>query len=377
MLTDETDPLTVVRAALFGATASVGREGGVTPLRLPEWTQLQDGADPMFRSTVSANSGVRLEFDTSASWIELVLRFTRTSFFFVPFPPRPSIVTLEADGTVQHFSIEEGDVNHIDQDLGTTLETGGVSTLRCALAAATAPRRVVIWLPHGSAVEILSIDSDAELVAAPRSRTRWLHYGSSISHCLEAESPLGVWPVVAARELDLDLYNLGLAGSALLDGFVARTIRDTPADLITLKVGINIVNTGGFRVRTFIPAVHAFLDTVREGHPDTPIVLISPIICPAHEDAPGPTEWSEHGQALGTSVPRRPLDGQLTLGDIRAILETVVRDRSPHDSALRYLDGRELFGPDDLAHLPDGLHPDPAGYTLMGERMAQYLRASR
>jgi hypothetical protein len=44
-------------------------------------------------------------------------------------------------------------------------------------------------------------------------------------------------------------------------------IRDAPADLITLKVGINLVNADSMRERTFRPAVHAFLDTIREGIP--------------------------------------------------------------------------------------------------------------
>ena len=35
------------------------------------------------------------------------------------------------------------------------------------------------------------------------------------------------------------------------------------------------------------------------------------------------------------------------------------------------MDGRELFGPDDLADLPDGLHPNAAGYRTMGERFAR------
>ena len=50
------------------------------------------------------------------------------------------------------------------------------------------------------------------------------------------------------------------------------------------------------RRRAFTPAVHGFLDTIREGHPDTPLLVVSPILCPIHEDTPGPT-------MLG---PRRP-----------------------------------------------------------------------
>ena len=44
--------------------------------------------------------------------------------------------------------------------------------------------------------------------------------------------------------------NLGFSGSAMLDPFTARTIRDQPADLISLKLGINLVNGDAMRMRT-------------------------------------------------------------------------------------------------------------------------------
>ena len=43
------------------------------------------------------------------------------------------------------------------------------------------------------------------------------------------------------------------AGQCQLDGFTARTIRDLPADLISCKLGINIVNGDTMRERTFVP----------------------------------------------------------------------------------------------------------------------------
>jgi hypothetical protein len=65
-------------------------------------------------------------------------------------------------------------------------------------------------------------------------------------------------------------------------------IRDAPADLISVKLGINVVNLDAMRLRAFVPAVNGFLDTIRDGHPDTPLVLISPLFCGIHEDTPGP-----------------------------------------------------------------------------------------
>ena len=116
----------------------------------------------------------------------------------------------------------------------------------------------------------------------------WLHHGSSISHGSNADSPSTTWPALAAAAGGVELVNLGFGGSALLDPFTARTMRDTPADLISVKIGINLVNLDLMRVRAFGPAVHGFLDTIREGHPTTPLLVVSPILCPIHEDTPGP-----------------------------------------------------------------------------------------
>ncbi len=92
-------------------------------------------------------------------------------------------------------------------------------------------KHVEIWLAQNATAMLreLRIDDDATIEAPPESdRRRWVHYGSSISHCMEAEHPTGTWPAVAARSADVDLYSLGLAGQCQLDQFAARTIRDAP-----------------------------------------------------------------------------------------------------------------------------------------------------
>lgn len=62
------------------------------------------------------------------------------------------------------------------------------------------------------------------------------------------------------------------------------------------QTGVNIVNRDSLNERTFTPALHGFLDTIREGKPDIPILLISPIYCPALEDHPGPLRYDEKMQ---------------------------------------------------------------------------------
>ena len=54
---------------------------------------------------------------------------------------------------------------------------------------------------------------------------------------------------------------------------MARTIRDEPADGISMKVGVNVINFDSLRERAFRPALHGFVDTVRDGHPETPLLV--------------------------------------------------------------------------------------------------------
>jgi hypothetical protein len=41
----------------------------------------------------------------------------------------------------------------------------------------------------------------------------------------------------------VELINLGLGGGAPLDAFTPRALRDAPANLIRIKIGINLINT--------------------------------------------------------------------------------------------------------------------------------------
>jgi hypothetical protein len=341
---------------------------GVRPRRLPAWTRPQLPSE-FCDMVVAQPSGVRLEFGTAATRLQLDVLITRTKFADAPAAQPAGAFDLLVDGSpAQRLPVPEGNVLMLDIERGGELVPGESSTVVFG-PLPEGFKEIEIWLPHACQVELIALRSDGPVrEPATRDRPRWVHHGSSISHCCEAEGPLGTWPVVAARLAGADLLNLGLAGNAMVDQFTARTIRDQPADLISLKLGINVVNGETMRPRTFGPSVHGFLDTVRDGHPHTPLLLISPIICPTAECRPGPTLSSWENGVLHFRAVGEPATDALTLTMVREILATVVERRS--DPYLHYLDGPGLFGSIDL---PDGLHPDAAGYRLMGERFAPVL----
>jgi lysophospholipase L1-like esterase len=181
---------------------------------------------------------------------------------------------------------------------------------------------------------------------------------------------------MAAARGEVELVNLGFGGSALLDPFTARAMRDTPADLISIKIGINVVNTDAMRLRAFVPAVHGFLDTLREGHPTTPLLVVSPLLCPVQEDTPGPLAPDFDAPTLrfkATGDPAERAAGRLTLNVIRDALARIVEQRAADDPNLHYLDGRALYGETDYAELPlpDEVHPGPAGHRRIAENFAR------
>ncbi len=257
--------------------------------------------------------------------------------------------------------------------------TGPVETLRFTGLPDT-EKGVEIWLPHDEATLLVALRTDAPVRPAPTGDRRvWLHHGSSISQGSNATSPTGIWPVLAAALGDVELTNLGFGGGALLDPFTARAMRDAPADLISVKIGINLVNTDLMRLRAFGPAVHGFLDTVREGHPSTPLLVVSPVLCPIHETTPGPSapdlgamgEGRMRFRAAGD--PAEAAAGKLTLTVVRAELARIVEERLTTDPQLHLLDGLALYGEADHAELPlpDDLHPDPAAHRRIAERFAR------
>ena len=350
---------------------------GLVARRLPAWMDAQmpdPGLDMMARMT----SGVRLSLRTDARDIELDV--LETGLQIAGEPRREATFDLCIGGAlVSRQSVTAGRTLVVDRlrvPPAIRMDPGTSSPLRFADLPAGL-KTVEIWLPQSAMVELLAmrVTGGDVLERSTSSRQHWMHYGSSISHGMEAAGPSETWPAVAARIAGLDLTSFGFAGQCLIDGGVARAMRNVPADLITLKLGVNVVNWDAMRERAFVPAVHNFLDLLRDVHTTTPIIVVSPIFCPLVETSPGPTLRS----AAGIYVPERNTEmseGALSLSRIRQLLAQIVDRRASSDAKLSYFDGLQLFASGDADDLPDLLHPNAAGHMRMGERFASLLAAT-
>jgi hypothetical protein len=216
----------------------------------------------------------------------------------------------------------------------------------------TGAHRVQVWLPQVGETWIRSVQLSGSTVSATTASTRWTTYGSSISQCNAASGPSETWPALVARALDWDLTCLGFGGQCHLDPISTRTIAAVPADVISLCLGINVMGGASMSRRTFAPQVAGLIDQVRAAHPSAPIAVITPIVAPGLENTPN---------AVGT-----------TLAGMRDAIAEVVAGTD--DDLLHLIDGPGILGFDETHLLSDGVHPDAAGYRLMGDRLTAALR---
>jgi hypothetical protein len=214
-------------------------------------------------------------------------------------------------------------------------------------------KEIVVYFPGNTHSVLKGLSSDEPVLEAPFAGLRWLTHGSSITHCRSA-APGETWPAIVAREAGWSLRNLGFAGTCKFDPIVARAISKLPADRISLCLGINTTD-GFYSLRTWIPAIEGFLLTVRDGHPETPLLVITPILSPPRES------WDKEPCRIGLRTMRQLL------------AEIVEKFCAMGDLHIHLLDGLKLIGPGDESTMPDELHPDSNGIHIMAERFLRHM----
>ena len=346
---------------------------GVTFHRTPAAARAQMG-DPFLTYHSSVSSGIRIDAVTDCRALELDVEIRHIVVPGVPSKGAAFDLVIDSELREPVWTDQERLMLMDPVTRSLALQPPRRVTLRFNLGNLSSERRIEVWFPANSAVTLFDIRTIDGSYLRPAATTKpiWVHHGSSISQCSEVSQPTETWPAIVARATGRSLVNLGIGGQCQLDQFMARSIRDHPATAISLELGINVINGDTMRERAFIPAFHGFLDTVRDGHPETPILIASPIICPIAEDRPGPTLLG--GDGIGYT-PERPMElsqGALTLTRVREVLRDHVKIRLEQgDQRIAIIDGLSLFGQNDIHDLPDGLHPNAAGYRRIAQRFLE------
>jgi lysophospholipase L1-like esterase len=203
----------------------------------------------------------------------------------------------------------------------------------------------VVYLPEGMRPEVLALRARRGSIEPAPAGPRWVAYGDSLLEGWVATAPARAWGAVVARRHGLDLVNLGYAGSARGEIPCAEAVAALAAEVISITHGTNCWTRTPHSAALFFEGTRAFLDIVRQGHPDTPIVVASPVLRPDAETTPN---------RLGAS-----------LADLRRAMEDAVLARvDAGDGNLVLVPGAEVI---TAAQLPDGIHPDDAGHARLAE----------
>ena len=318
MFISATDP----RLTYCGAVSIQNNENWTRLWRAP-WQDIELFPFDMLNH-LSRPTGARIRFATDAINIKLI--------------PTPLPSNAKFDLVIDNEIIETVEVDITSTEIVFSPLQKGMKTIE-------------IWLSQCVPISVcgIKIDDGAALEKSEDDRPKWITYGSSITECGAAASPATTWPAIVARARNLNLTCLGFGGQCHGDPMILKMIRDMPADIISMCLGINIHGRGSMGRRAFRPMVIGAIMTVREKHPDTPLVICSPIYCPYREETGnGP-------------------DG-LSLKEMRdEISEAVKTCRKRGDEKLFYINGLDLFDVELAEYLPDNLHPNADGYRILGE----------
>jgi lysophospholipase L1-like esterase len=267
--------------------------------------------------------GVRLELVGDAESVDIVYRTTTDDLGY------------RGDGAGRTFSLWRAG-KLVDEEKADT----GESRVRLALGGWPGDERAIVYLPEGMKPIIKSLGGvGGRIEPAPADQPRWIAYGDSVAEGWAASGPAYAWPAVAGRRYGFDVVNMGYAGAARGEVASAEQIANLEADVISITHGTNCWTRTPHSVDMMLAAVAAFIDVVRQGHPETPIVVVSPVIRPDAEETPN---------RFGA-----------TLAELRHAMEAEAAERD-----VVVIPGANLIGAE---HLADGIHPDDEGHRILAE----------
>jgi len=211
-------------------------------------------------------------------------------------------------------------------------------------------RDITFYLSLYGPVKVLEIglDNDAVVefarpfaVAAPV-----VFYGTSITQGGSASRPGMTYQAILGRKLNLDHVNLGFSGSGKGEAAVARAVAEIKAAAFVLDFAQN-----NGTVESLAKVYDPFIGILRERHPDTPIVAITPIY-----------------RAI-------ELTGSQVNEQMRDLIRKVVSRRiAEGDGHLQLVEGTDLLGTSRVDGLVDGSHPNDLGFHWMAEGLGERLR---
>lgn len=345
----------LLAAALCGQTADTGwisipdprleinglawqSENGADLIRFP--ARLKDALPQPVWNLAQSPSGGRIRFRTDSNLLAIRLEY--------PSPPGmrnmhafgQTGVDLYLDGVYHSTAIAPADATP-----GTPVE----HTYFDLKDQPRAEREVTLYLPLYKPVKVLGI-AIARGARCAKARPFALSrpivfYGTSITQGGCASRPGMSYQAILGRALNVDFVNLGFSGNGRGEPVVARAVAEIDAACFVLDFAQN-----NRTVESLREAYDPFIAVLREKHPGTPILAVTPIANSRERTHAGATE-----------------------GMRRLIRQVVSRRIAAGDTNLQLIEGTGLLGPDRLDGLVDGVHPNDLGFQWMAQGLAARL----
>lgn len=214
-------------------------------------------------------------------------------------------------------------------------------------------KEIVIYLPHLQEIVIqaIGVDPKTKFSAPEPTYTRSLpvvFYGSSVCQGSGAVHPGQTYAAILCRALNVDFVNLGFGGAGKAEANVIALVNSIPACCYVFDLG----KSYGVQDAT---AFKAMLQTVRQSHPNAPLIAITPITSAKEVKERSYSERSIHTR----TVMREPVNQLIQAGDKRLFL----------------VEGEDLLGfkeHDALSN--DGVHPSDNGYAIIATKLVPILK---
>lgn len=225
-------------------------------------------------------------------------------------------------------------------------------TNECSLLHNRPPlkREFLLYLPLYNGIQALQlgIPATAHLEAAPvRPQKPMVFYGTSILQGGCASRPGMAYPAIIGRHLDWPTINLGFSGNAISEPEVAQLLAELDPALYVLDALPNMTTAA------VAERIEPFVKTLRQAHPQTPIVLVEEVIYPNAKFVQFQQERNVRNNT--------------------ALKAAYARLRKAGVKQLYYLPSDNLLGKDGEATV-DGVHPTDLGFLRMAETIEPVLR---
>jgi lysophospholipase L1-like esterase len=298
--------------------------------------KLKDTYRPAVWDLAKSPSGGRIRFRTNSTTLAIRLDYPEPPAMTNMHAFGQTGVDLYADGVYRGTAIADRDT-----------KSGKTQEHTYFKGQPRVDREITLYLPLYMPVKVLGIglDPDARVQAARpfALKAPVVFYGTSITQGGCASRSGMSYQAILGRMLNADFVNLGFSGNGLGEPELARAVASIDASCFVMDFAQNNPT-----VESLAQAYAPFLETIRGRHPETPILVITPIYSSRES-------WA----------PDARLEGMREL-----IRQVAARRIAAGDLHVEIVEGTDLLGPSGGDGLVDGTHPNDLGFQWMANGLA-------